>query len=414
MDQNLLDQIFRSSLTDHKTSLDKDLLWDAINEKQSRRRYMAFFKILGVCILLVGAAATILYLPDNADTAEPLNFTSSSKNATINNESTKTNTATRLAESKKVTAPVLVQEAKTLQSNETEPAISNTTSSIPHGSTAAVAQAFTQKTAAPLTTKDFPPLSSHSESTFLLNDKVECYDHRSKLAPFYVEFYGTVDFVKNRLSAGPGEEIDYLEERKATQTQLEGYRTGVRFKYLFRSGLYLKSGAELGLARERFDRSITEQRTEIWPNQLLETITQSDTTIFIYGDKPVDIIETTTWKVWNTYRTIGIPILAGFQRSIGKLSYGVELGAIYNLQHRFKGMLLDNNLQPSMVTNYFKSRINTSLTGGLHIGYNLNDKYRLRAYSSFKHNLSKINSTTNPIYQSYSKLGLGMALEIKI
>ena len=106
-----------------------------------------------------------------------------------------------------------------------------------------------------------------------------------------------MDFVRNRFGQVSGENFSYLTERKATQTQLEGYRAGLRLKYLTRSGFYLKTGLEVGIVKERFDRVITEEREEILPNQLLEVITQSDTTIYVYGNKPVTIIESKSWKV---------------------------------------------------------------------------------------------------------------------
>jgi len=166
----------------------------------------------------------------------------------------------------------------------------------------------------------------------------------------------------------------------STLTQLEGYRSGIRLKYLTRSGFYLKTGVEFGAIRERFNKSEKTERVEIWPNQLLETITQSDTTIYIYGDKPVTVIEEKSWKVWNTYKTLGIPIMA-----------------VYD----FEGMLLDDSYTPAMDPDYFKSQINTSLTGGLSVGYRLTSKYKLQALCSFKHNLSTISSQTYKIQLLY-------------
>lgn len=185
------------------------------------------------------------------------------------------------------------------------------------------------------------------------NKEVECYDYNKKKGIFSVELYGLVDYVYNRLSTS--EEMEpYLLERKKSQTQLEGYRSGLRFKYSLPSGLYLKSGIEAGVIRERFRVSVFEERMEILPNQLLEIIEQGDSTIYIYGNKEVTIESEKRWRVENSYRSLGVPVLLGYEFQVGKMFLGIEGGAIYNLKYDFKGYLLDNDTGPIDDPDFFK------------------------------------------------------------
>lgn len=474
MDQDKLDQIFRSELHNHTTVLDKDSLWASI-DKQQKKRSTKFFSLKLLSLLAAIAMATLYFLDSSTDfranetlapvenysTEAPvqanvettkkennnpkiikskitnsslstfpkevndsvnqkINNTKNSNNTTATNQSNTTKSTAQYTANHAYTAPAVTQNNYESSTSSLSPVVNSSSST----NNAALLSAQTSTTALDKqVTELMTPLSldmqsltplNYNRPLFIRNDKVECYDHRKKVHPFYLEVYSSVDFIKNWLSANDNEELSYLNERKATQTQLQGYRAGLRLKYLTRSGLYLKTGIELGAIRERFDRSETTEKTEILPNQLLETITQADTTIYIYGDAPVTIIETTSWKVWNTYKTVGIPLLLGYQTELKKFNLGIEFGAIYNMLYSFEGMLLDETLAPTMDPDFFKDKINTSLTGGLSLGYKLNSRYTAMAYTSFKHNMSDINNQYNPISQSNSKIGLGLGLEVKL
>ena len=84
MDQNSLDKIFKQGLENHKTSLDKDALWVAINGKTPKRRfgYLRLLPILGAGALL---GFTFLYSYGEAQplgVKSPASFISQSNTTT--------------------------------------------------------------------------------------------------------------------------------------------------------------------------------------------------------------------------------------------------------------------------------------------------------------------------------------------
>ncbi len=479
MDQDRLDQLFKDSLYDHKTEIDKDQLWAAINKTQRRKAgWLNSVKLLSL-IVIVGIVVSLYLSNMNSDSglsseyiseqntsvtknipqaeAQPVTnkdisevleeksnnninqITTTRKNSDYSKTTLKGNKNKTLSQStnlKSNSSSTTIRKASSVNTNNSSEQKTVTTSLIGkplpvehNTSTArttktikqnsgeqikqtAIAQKSVLNSIASIVINE-PAYLDYQHPAILRNDKIQCYDHRKKIHPLYAEIYSSVDYVNNRFSA-TSENLEYKEERDATQTQLEGYRAGLRLKFLTRSGLYLKTGVELSAIRERFDRRETIERTEIRPNQLLEVITQSDTTIYIYGDAPVQIQENKIWKVWNTYRTVGIPLLIGYQSDFGKFTYGIDLGGIYNLHYDFEGMLLDSSFTPVAQPDYFKSRISSSLTGGLNIGYNLTDRLGVMAYTSFKHNLSNINQSSNKVQQANSRLGLGLALQFRL
>lgn len=471
MDQDKLDQIFRSSLYDHKTTIDKDELWESITIQESpKKKHVILLKFLSIALVVSAALGTALVMKNTyrgkSENTSVQNYTGNTKtavtspithkssliseaknkgteaaptkeiiNASTDNQtgqsknSKKSTSTIRSSSDKTITAEkktdaknkLIKKQSRTLESSE---ALLPKKKVVQHKdlvlnfasgtiSNLAVTNNSLESPIKVLEKRELNKLASN-RPIFQRNDKIECFDHRKKVDPFYLEAYTSVDVIKNRFTSHDNGDLNYLNERKATLTQLEGYRAGIRLKYLTRNGIYLKTGLELGAIRERFNKSEKTEREEIWPNQLLETITQSDTTILIYGDKAVTVIEEKNWKVWNTYKTLGIPLLVGYQSDFGKFTLGLEMGAIYNLLYDFEGMLLDDSYTPAMDPEYFRSQINTSLTGGIAIGYSLSDKYKLQALTSFKHNLSTISSQYNPLQQSNSKIGLGLGIEMKL
>ena len=264
-----------------------------------------------------------------------------------------------------------------------------------------------------------PPLykESHyldySREKIANNKKVECYSHSKKQAIISLEGYGLVDLVLPHMTSEP-EFDDYLTKRRESQTQREGYRAGLRLKYKLPSNIYIKAGIEYGHMRERFSKETTSTKSEILPDQLLEIIERNDTTIIIYGDALVTTISTKQWRINNSYKTLGLPALIGYDYKGRKCTYGIELGAIYNFNYDFDGYLLNNAFEPEPVKDYFKSSINTSITGGLTLSYHINKHFDLFLQSSFIHNLNDINTSTNLVNQRNTKVGLGTGIRYNI
>ena len=363
MDQHYIDKKFEEALFNHKTALDKDALWAAIEQKQKRSfggRLLFGFAGLITLISIIG----LLKLNDinHQNSEEDISHFSVAQNSnlqpnldgshdvmtptqteSVSSEETKNNAATNTAHSlnknqhlvnqnnhtkvstsisKKIIPSETIVENKSSELNPTNSGSSSeTTHEIAKSSSSILRDAITSnndthrskasnksETTTPLingladienlsvTTPTF--IKHHSEAA-KLNKKIKCYDHGKPKLNYSIIGYGSVDYVVNRFGAS-ADELAYRDERDATQTQLEGYRTGLQLKALTSKGFYVKAGLELGVINERFDHEIEETFTEIRPNQLLEVIEQADTTILIFGDAPFNVTTTTTFRVFNT------------------------------------------------------------------------------------------------------------------
>ncbi len=455
MDNYDIDKKFKESLYDLKTPLDKDALWAAIEQKQPRRLggWMIFATIAVATIILFGLWTKNTFSTQTSDD-QVSHFRSKSQpgakthNATNTIQSKISKEVKVVSKNDKVIHSQNINISTSIHSKETQSFLQINDESIVHQKkqtslshstktevTSTPADLDNQKynksdnlTKAPLAnapTKLSTLQSLSKKKTALLeidenqinrNKNIKCYDHSNSKLELSVIGYGSADYVFNRFKVNQNQ-LAYSEQREASQTQLEGYRTGLQLKLLTSAGFYVKGGIELGIINERFDTEITETTTEIRPNQLLKIIEQydNDTTIFIYGDAPFDISRTTTYEIFNTYRTIGIPFSFGYQVDARNYFYGFDIGGIYDFSYNFSGTLLDTSLQPNNdLRDYFINSNLTSLTGGLHIGYKWRDRVSLMASCSFKHNLANINNGDNTLNQSNTRVGLGVGLQYRL
>jgi len=468
MDQNSIESIIKNALYDHQSALDKDALWISIEKKKRRSLFMILSSIaIGLIFLsfvsywIINDQSNLISksqstISSNTNTGDIINpnqideqYTGVDKNIEEPNKPTPTLSQQNLTvksktKNKEGTTQEEASLAKQLRNssiskttynqinkrNENnlviQPVVINTDSNQFNDDVNSLEINFDKtKTKESLITKnnliddlsslasDLPNKLPFTSQLIKNTSHVECYEHGKKKNSVFVELYGLLDLVSKNMNAEQ-QNVSYLEERQNTQTQLEGYRSGLRLKYQFNNGLYVKAGLEAGMIRERFDREITTETTKILPDQLLEKIIRNDSTIYIYGDAPVLFIESKKWKIWNTYRSIGVPLMLGYQLNGNKFTYGLELGAIYNLHYDFEGYLLDTNNEPVEASKYFKEKINSSITGGFYLGYKLNKKYTLVFQSSFKKNTSGINSIENLVNQSNIRFGAGLGLQMKI
>ena len=509
MDQNSLDNIFKQGLENHKSSLDKDALWVAVNGNLSKEGF-SFLKILSVLsVTAVIGFGLYITLSDVSQDSQPESYSNNSYPSDappiakdepaviqyINQKANQKNSALNLIETSTVpnlsnavneikvveskkevsqekSAPIIqstnvtnkphrflsydfsvatskskvkaTQEKKTVEAASVEtisiaPETKSTTPNVPQTNksirtkaqkslvgNASISQNYNAELSVEQSTKQISSLK-HLDNIYSISDynreipklskkqrnQLECYDPTKKKNKISAEIYTSLDFVNTQFAAPP-ESRDYLIKRDVTQTQLEGYRSGLRLKYTFPSGIYIKGGLEAGLIRERFNEEISEESIEILPNQLLEIKVSGDTTIFIYGDAEVLVETTQTWRVENSYKTLGIPLLVGYQWQNERFRYGIDIGIIQNVIYDFDGYLANVTGTPLDNPDFFRPSINQSLTGGLSISYAFNKRLNLFIQTSFKRNLEEINNVQNEIHQKNTKIGLGLGVEYLI
>jgi hypothetical protein len=253
---------------------------------------------------------------------------------------------------------------------------------------------------------------------FSWNKSIECYSYKPKNFHFSILGYTTADYYRKSMSQFPDIEpqTNYLENRKNTQRAQISNRSGLLLKMMHKKGLYVKVGIEAGFLRERFSHQTRDTVTQIIPDQLINIdVDMNGDTTFTYGNAPVTTISSKNWRVNNSHRTIGIPLLIGYEKKMKRFDLGVEIGALYNFHRSFEGWLLGPPEDPSDARDYFTSSNDLNFTGGINLGFQINTRFKLLGLASFRQNLNTINNeSVNDISQKNTIFGLGIGLEFKI
>ena len=467
MDQNNLDNYIKTTLINHQTPIDSDALWSSIESSKKRANGI---KLLALLIILVLVGSMSIYMlsehninPDQKMVAivsdqesdnqgsqtqllgsefndEKSDYNSESKpsasTSVVNSEDYKTTNQNFKTLEKKLNYKETTNQTKSYTtftksksevkninqvSHEDAADIINVESDIKQSESGEVNNTDVMNSISP----EFnslnplesitPTLETSTEDFTSVMSTTECPTFGNKKKTILAEVYTTLDYILQNYSASSPDSENYLEERKATQSYRPSYTLGAQLKYLFDNGLFIKAGLEYSNARERFRYRQETITTEILPNQIIGIhIDQftGDSTI-ILGNAPVTTIEPTNWRVKNSYRSMGVPIFVGYQMTNGPWFYSAEIGIVYNFKFDFNGFLLDENLTPTKVDNYFVSKTNINYGLGLTAGYALNDYLSLLVKAHGRIQSTDINTANNLVTQRFNTIGMGVGLEYK-
>ncbi|MEJ7611535.1 MAG: hypothetical protein WKF88_10200 [Ferruginibacter sp.] len=224
----------------------------------------------------------------------------------------------------------------------------------------------------------------------------------------YVEIYAGPDYVFNDLT-DPALST-YLQQRRASTNLLFAFSAGIRYTKVFGSGMSIRSGLNYSRVNEAF-KSVKGHVTQ----NVYITNTAGDTT-GTYTVSGTQYNERT-----NTYRTIDIPVVVGYEFGNGRLHANLNAGAMINISSRKTGYVLDTNgnavdissgKQPSIYS--YKTKAGVSLTGGLSVYYKLNEQLHVMAEPYFRYSLSPITQSALSLKQKYHTAGLRLGVRVDL
>lgn len=222
----------------------------------------------------------------------------------------------------------------------------------------------------------------------------------------YIEIYGGPDYVFNDIS-DPALST-YLQQRKASTHPLMSFSMGIRYTKVFGSGMSIRTGLNYSQVNEAF-KSVKGQVTQ----NVYITNTQGDTT-GTYTVTGTQYNENT-----NKYRTIDIPLVAGYEFGNGRLHANLNAGAMINISSKHSGYVLDTNgaavdISSGKNSSVYKYKTNAgvSLTGGLSVYYKLNDNLHVMAEPYFRYSLSPVTQSALTLKQKYHTAGLRLGVRL--
>ncbi len=225
----------------------------------------------------------------------------------------------------------------------------------------------------------------------------------------YLEIYGGPDYAFRSLS-DTGNSV-YLQKRKESTKFKSGWSAGIRYTKVFNNSMSVRAGFNYSQINEKF--------TFVQGN-----LVQITYIIDVNGDTTGSYTTTgTRYKTSiNKYRSIDVPIAAGYELGNGKWHANINAGVVINIYSWQKGDVLDNTLTPVNITTgkssspyRFKTNAGVGFIGAVSVYYKLNDNIHVMAEPYFRYNFTPLNKDNITLKQKYHTAGLrlGIRLDLK-
>ncbi len=219
----------------------------------------------------------------------------------------------------------------------------------------------------------------------------------------YIELFGGADYIfKTYTDTGDA----YIAQRKASTGIHYAFSAGLRYTKVFGSGISFRTGINYSQINERFIA---------FNGFVLEHIVQVNNvgdTIANYTAASVQYKKST-----NIYRTIDIPLQAGFEFGNGRLHTNISAGALVNIVSKQTGNAVEPNgnvidLSSSKTSSQYqyKSNIGVSFLGSVSVYYKVNEKLHLMAEPYLRYSLSPLTKPEITFKQKFHTAGLRLGL----
>ncbi len=215
----------------------------------------------------------------------------------------------------------------------------------------------------------------------------------------YIEIYGGPDYIfKSYADTGN----TYIAQRKASTGIHYAFSAGVRYTKVLGSGISFRAGLNYSQINERFiafNGFVLERFVQV--NSIGDTIANYTTATVQYK------------KSNNVYRTIDIPLQAGFEFGNGKLHTNVSAGAMVNISSKQTGFAVDPSgnvvdLSSAKANSkyQYKSNVGVSFLGSVSVYYKLNEKLHIMAEPYIRYSLSPMTKSEITFSQKFHTAGL--------
>jgi hypothetical protein len=433
---NRLDKIFRQKLF-HHTETSPAHLWDNIESRLPRENKRSPWFLLSAAILLCFVTGAIYRLSEMSGKKSEGQVYATKVNENTGSQSLETRSVTTKSVAVQNQNPVddrMVDQ--NLKSKDSDGAWVGTKSEIlqevaeSEGREILVPQTFEE----PEKIKPISPRFLHGVRMPMAASLVHNTDASAELmkdvkaCPFHfdtqnksVDVYLSNEYGLKTLVADPSMS-EHVQMRQQTETGRYSFGAGVRFGYNLSYRWNLHTGVNYSQINEKFEYTDPES------NQT-RLITIKD---YVYDNgKIVDSIITeevvivpgmTKMKIFNTYRTLDIPVLARFTIFANRWMSLSALGGVYiNLTSRQHGTILgpDNktlvNISPSDTNgpSVFKTQLGVSGMAGASVAIHLNSSIDFLLEPHVRYYTSYMNTENYPANQKFTVTGLITGLRYK-
>ncbi len=242
-------------------------------------------------------------------------------------------------------------------------------------------------------------------------------DKKMRNADWDLEIYASPDYAFKTVTSNTASQ-EYMNKKDSSEKSQLGYTIGFRIIKPINEHLLFKTGLQYSQINENF-----VYRSE---NEIKTTTVVTVRNIILANGNTVTVSDTSVLQqigfknntVKNSFKSIDIPVLIGYQLGNDDLQIGINAGVIFNLSSSFKGVVLDSSLSPkpfSKETNsVYKNNIGMGIYAGISITKKLTYNTSIFAEPYFRYNLSNTTTPLSTFNQRFSIGGLSIGLRLNL
>jgi opacity protein-like surface antigen len=435
MTEDQFDKILKSKLGEHISEVPGDM-WQRIQTEKDKDRKGLVFKWSVVFILFIGATMGYLFLTQqhgNDVNNISNNNTANAKGKTVNDQ--KNNDGTKHTEFDP--AVVTKEDNQRSKNNETNVSLSNSDvyikqqndkSFVGNDQRETLPRPFNiEQQSSSADQKINPENSIVKDSTppYLIVPEQKAAQHAkasneadektgilNEENPFLLDIFFSPDKPFSKTSSTNQQ---YVQRKDSASSMKLSYTIGMRFGVLIGKHFSLKTGLQYSRINEAFNFTDKNSTREIpvvisrsYTNSTGSSVSYNDTSTFVEAGSQ-------TIANNNSYKSVDVPILVGYETNGDLLKLSFNTGVIINMSTHYSGKTLDASYHPIDVNaaNEYKRNTGASLYVGLGVATHLNKQTDLFTEPYIKYRLSNMTSNYQPYTQKINVGGLSLGLRYK-
>ena len=240
---------------------------------------------------------------------------------------------------------------------------------------------------------------------------------RSKNSPFFAQIDVAYFGLQRELESRDSLAGDWASDRTNSEELLEGVSADLSFGYRSQRGWQVRGGLGYTQINTLFGNTVTTQTVDSVEGLQVLIYNADNSVDSIMGQ--IAYYETTTRlkQTYNSIRQWELPILAGYNFELGRLTLLAEAGVRLQLDRSWEGTVLnqdlESNFQDLSTTDWYRTGLGVSLQGGLQLAYPITSKIDILAGGSVRYNLQDFSSDASPFVERYQLLGGQLGLRYR-
>lgn len=250
---------------------------------------------------------------------------------------------------------------------------------------------------------------------FNLNQQT-CPSFSFEPSGFFADAYFSSDFNKKHLNSKAEQTNQYLLNRTNSEKPLYSFTAGFRVGYTPLKKIELMTGVEYKQINEKFEY-IDPESNQTRLVTIKDYVYQNGKIIDSIITQEVIIIPgTVKYTVYNSFRSIDIPLIAGYNIfNQGRLNVNVSGGPVFNLTSLQRGMILSPDVDGKAIRitsddeqsiQIYKQSTGISLSASVSIRYRLTKDMAIFAEPGIRTQLKSVTLDEYPLEQRFTTVGI--------